>query len=94
MRNLRRQVMRRDMLRRAVAATSAGALIGLRSSFAPAQAQSRQKLAKADAHYQDQPNGTQHCADCAFYIPPVACQLVRGEVSPNGWCQRFQPRAG
>ena len=48
-----------------------------------------QKVAKLDAHYQEQPHGTQHCALCQYYVTPVACKLVRGEVSPNGWCSFF-----
>ena len=58
----------------------------------PASAQ--QKTAKADARYQEHPNGPQHCDACAFYLPPVACRLVRGEVSPNGWCSYFAPKTG
>ena len=92
--DIRTKIPRRDMLRRLAAATGGCGIVALRSGIAPAQAQSRPKLAKAEAHYQDQPNGQQHCAACAFYIPPAACQMVRGEVSPNGWCDRFQPRAG
>jgi hypothetical protein len=49
----------------------------------------REKVAKLDARYQEHPNGTQHCALCQYYIAPVACKLVRGEVSPNGWCSFF-----
>ena len=26
---------------------------------------------------------------CEYYITPVGCKLVRGEVSPNGWCSFF-----
>ena len=95
MSNVPVKILRRDLLRRAAAATGAGcALVALGSEIAPGQAQVRSKLAKAEAHYQDQPNGQQHCAACAYYIAPVACQVVRGEVSPNGWCERFQPRTG
>lgn len=95
MANIPTQIRRRDVLLRAVAATGAGcSLAALGSGLPGAQAQVRQKLAKAEAHYQDQPNGQQHCAACVYYVAPVACQVVRGEVSPNGWCDRFQPRAG
>lgn len=82
---------RRDILRNAVTLVGAGcALAALRSEQAIAQP----KLAKAEARYQEHPNGQQHCAVCAFYVAPVACQVVRGEVSPNGWCDRFQPKTG
>ena len=57
------------------------------------RAAAQQKVAKLDARYQDHPNGAQHCALCAYYVAPVACKLVRGEVSPNGWCNFFHAAA-
>src|ERR1700739_1423101 len=73
----RRQVIK-------VAVTGFG-LAGVRAERAEAQ----QKMAKLDARYQDHPNGGQHCELCEYYITPVGCKLVRGEVSPNGWCSFF-----
>ena len=66
-------------------AASGFGIATLRSRSARAQ----QKVAKLDARYQEHPNGTQHCALCQYYVTPVACKLVRGEVSPNGWCSFF-----
>ena len=84
------EIPRRRMLRETAKVVGAGCLLAtLESKHGHAQ-----KLAKAEARYQDHPNGPQHCAVCAFYLPPVACQVVRGEVSPNGWCDRFQPKSG
>jgi hypothetical protein len=72
--------------RRIIKAAASG--IGLATiESRPAGAQ--QKVAKLDARYQEHPHGTQHCALCQYYIAPVACKLVRGEVSPNGWCSFF-----
>jgi hypothetical protein len=62
--------------------------IGLAILQSP-RAAAQQKVAKLDARYQEHPNGAQHCALCQYYIAPVACKLVRGEVSPNGWCSFF-----
>jgi hypothetical protein len=82
---------RRRVLGAAVIGAAAGcACTVLRS--APARAQ--QKTAKADVGYQEHPNGSAHCELCAYYLPPVGCRLVRGEVSPNGWCGLFQARTG
>lgn len=76
--------------RQAIKAAASGiGLAALQSKRATAQ----QKIAKLDARYQDRPNGTQHCALCEYYISPVACKLVRGEVSPNGWCSFFHTAA-
>lgn len=87
-------IARRDMLRTAATAVGAGFAIAA-SVYQEAVAQERraQKAAKAEVHYQDQPNGQQHCEMCVYYLPPVACRVVRGEVSPNGWCNQFQAKA-
>ncbi len=44
------------------------------------------KMTKAQAQYQDQPNGDRKCADCKQFISPNACALVEGNISPEGWC--------
>ncbi len=53
----------------------------------PARAQSQVK--QAVAKYQDKPNKGQKCSDCRFFRPPKACQLVEGDISPDGWCSFF-----
>lgn len=81
---------RREILRRTVWLAGAGCAV---AKFGTRDAEAQHKLAKAEAHYQEYPNAQQHCAACAFYVAPVACRLVRGEVSPNGWCGLFRPKA-
>jgi len=55
-------------------------------------------LPKANAHYQDHPNGNKHCSMCNYYIPgsPTAgqCKVVAGPINPNAWCTLFAPKAG
>lgn len=53
----------------------------------------QQKMSKEAVQYQDSPNGDEKCADCRFFIEGGSCQLVEGEISPNGWCRLFQPKA-
>lgn len=53
----------------------------------PAEAQS--KTPKKVAKYQDHPNKGQQCSKCRFFQPPKSCQLVAGDISPNGWCSFF-----
>ncbi|RJR39820.1 MAG: hypothetical protein C4576_20665 [Desulfobacteraceae bacterium] len=43
------------------------------------------KVSKEHAAYQDQPKGNQSCANCAHFVPPAACAVVAGEISPKGW---------
>jgi len=44
------------------------------------------KQSKAATHYQDTPKGDQRCDNCVFFQPPNACQVVEGNISPQGWC--------
>lgn len=76
--------------RRIVTLASSG--IGI-ATLQSRSARAQQKVAKLDARYQEHPNGAQHCALCQYYIAPVACKLVRGEISPNGWCSFFHAAA-
>jgi High potential iron-sulfur protein len=52
---------------------------------ADAQAKTPKKVAK----YQDHPKNGQQCSKCRFFRPPKSCQLVAGDISPNGWCSFF-----
>jgi hypothetical protein len=47
------------------------------------------RMSKADAHYQELPRGGLSCVGCTFFRRPAACQVVEGEISPNGWCRLF-----
>ncbi len=48
---------------------------------------------KSDVGYQYSAKGDQQCGLCASFIPgpnpaaPGACQIVAGDIPPNGWCQ-------
>ena len=33
-----------------------------------------------------------HCAVCAHFRPPDACEVVAGDISPEAWCDRFEER--
>jgi hypothetical protein len=49
---------------------------------------------KAVALYRDAPNQGRRCAGCTHFIEPNACEIVAGEISPNGWCRFHEPIAG
>jgi hypothetical protein len=44
---------------------------------------------KENARYQSKPKGKQRCALCRHFKPPNHCQIVEGEISPDGWCRFF-----
>ena len=66
------------------------AVIGAALSLVSAeQADAQSKTPKKVAKYQDHPNKGQQCSTCRFFRPPKSCQLVAGDISPNGWCSFY-----
>ena len=78
---------RRALLGSTTAMAAVMILAGTRTGRAQA------KMPKQTAQYQDSPNGDQKCQGCRFFIESGSCRLVEGEISPNGWCRLFQPKA-
>jgi hypothetical protein len=35
----------------------------------------------------------QKCSGCALFKPPSSCGLVKGKISPNGYCIAYSPKA-
>jgi hypothetical protein len=85
----------RRMSRRAVlrsAALSLGAATATATTVvSPTAAQ--QKISQADAKYQTTSKDDQRCDGCVNFQPPNGCKFVQGEISSNGWCQLFVPKA-
>jgi hypothetical protein len=54
-----------------------------------AVAQAPPQVSRETAKYQDSPRGGQTCEACTFFRRPRACQVVEGDISPDGWCQLF-----
>lgn len=58
-----------------------------------------QKASKEAMRYQGQPKNGQKCSGCSLFIPGESassngtCQVVEGEISPEGWCVSFTPKA-
>lgn len=50
------------------------------------------KTSKATAKYQEQPKDGHSCSICQFFHAPHTCQLVEGDVSPNGWCSYWSKK--
>jgi len=49
----------------------------------------QQKMSQTDAAYQDRPKNGLTCAACTLFRPPRSCEVVQGDISPNGWCKFF-----
>lgn len=55
--------------------------------------QAVKKMAKASVQYQEQPKGEQKCSLCQHFIAESrTCQLVEGEISPEGWCVQWMKK--
>ncbi len=48
---------------------------------------------KAQFKYVTHPNGAKKCSKCALFKAPAACNVVKGKISPNGYCIAFAPKA-
>ena len=49
----------------------------------------QQKMSQADSEYQDRPKNGLTCAACSLFRKPRSCEIVEGDISPNGWCKFF-----
>ena len=47
------------------------------------------KMTRAQAEYQDMPNGIYSCGTCTLFVPPASCKVVEGDVSKDGWCKAY-----
>ena len=65
-----------------VAATTAAALADDDSAGTKAQFKYVAKSAKAG----------QKCSGCALFKAPAGCQVVKGKISPEGWCSAYAPK--
>ncbi len=59
------------------------------AAVALAAAETPVKMSRVEARYQDMPRGGLSCAGCTFFRRPRSCQVVQGDISPNGWCRLF-----
>ncbi len=81
---------RRAAMKR-VLVTAAGLAVGWTAlSARPAHAAG--SVPQGAVGYQDKPNGGERCATCSQFVPGKtaqamgSCNIVAGNISPNGWC--------
>jgi len=89
-------ISRGGMIQRmAVAPIAIGAFAALR-----AEADAGPSMDQKTAAYVTHPVGGKQCSGCSLYLPakknPMksdgACKLVKGKISPRGWCKFFSPK--
>ena len=91
-----KRVSRADMIKRTVLAPVA---IGAFAALA-ARAEAAPTMDQKAAAYVPHPVGGKQCSGCSLYIPaksnpmksPGACTLVKGSISPSGYCKFYAPK--
>ena len=76
-----------------VAAIAFGATRGPASAHATVE--------QSDAQYQTHPKDQHQCSGCQSFIPAKTdpaknagtCKLVKGSISPQGWCHLYSPQS-
>jgi hypothetical protein len=68
--------------------TSTGAApAGAPDTSADTAAPAAAKVSQASVQYQTQPKGEQKCSGCLHFVAESnTCNLVEGQISPDGWC--------
>ena len=82
---------RKDVIINLLAIPVVAGSVALTAEEALAAATMDQKAAQ----YQNKPKNGQQCSGCSLYIPAKsnpskangACKLVKGSISPQGWCK-------
>lgn len=81
---------RRNFLRNSShGVTAAGVAFSGAALWTATQAKADSTVSKEQAGYKNSPNGSQSCAMCKNFKPPSACNVVSGDVAPQGWCKLF-----
>ncbi|MCB1679965.1 MAG: high-potential iron-sulfur protein [Halioglobus sp.] len=68
-------------------------VVALATATGPLLAQESGTMSKEEAAYQDEPKNGQACSACVHFQPASnTCKVVKGSISPNGWCNQFSPQ--
>jgi hypothetical protein len=80
---------RRSILQRVVVLTAGGTAMLSTIIGENRMAAAQTKAAQAVVAYQATPHEGQSCATCLQFVPPAACKVVEGTISPAGWCKVY-----
>ena len=72
----------------------AGLPLAVAATTAVASAADDSSGTKAQFKYQLKPGPKgQKCSACSLFQAPASCSVVKGTISPNGYCIAFAPKA-
>ncbi len=57
-----------------------------------ARAQDDSKVDQSVVQYQTSPKDGAKCSGCSNFVAPNACKVVKGTISPEGWCVAYAPK--
>jgi len=81
-------ISRRRAFLGAAQAAAAGVIVGV-GLIGGSAAAATSKLDQKVASYQTTPKGKQRCDNCVQWQPPGDCKIVKGPISPAGWCSLY-----
>jgi hypothetical protein len=86
--NDHKTLSRKDVIEKLIVAPIAiGAFAALR-----AEAEAAATIDKKTAAYVTHPVGGKQCSKCVQFIAPSSCKLVKGTISPQGYCKFFSAK--
>ncbi len=89
---------RRSVLQAGLGLLAAGSATAAMAGRAAAQVKlAQEKLAQELVQYRATPNPdapASICSSCVNWVAPNACNIVAGEIHPNGWCVAYAPKNG
>lgn len=72
----------------------AGLPLAVAATTAAASAADDSGGTKAQYKYISKPGPKgQKCSGCALFTAPAGCKVVKGKISPNGYCIAYAPKA-
>ncbi len=80
--------------RREIISLLAGLPLAIVATTAAASARDDSGGTKAKYKYINKPGPKgKVCIGCSLFKPPAACVIVKGKISPNGYCVAWAPKA-
>jgi hypothetical protein len=58
-----------------------------------AQAEAAATIDQKTAAYVTHPVGGKQCSKCVQFVAPSSCKLVKGTISPTGYCKFFAAKS-
>jgi len=89
------EIFKNDPSRRGVLRAGLMIVAGGAAAVAATAARADDSDSKVDqsvVQYQTSPKDGAQCSGCVNFVAPNACKVVKGTISPNGWCVAFAPK--